>query len=255
MSVAVEKYKPRALGSVSDLTRSGRKLHRAVGKKEGQALALAIGCGYHLFALKVETAQNGDWAKVRDKVAGSHTAASRYMQIALGFCTDAGRIEAAGTIPNALEVCRDLDLPKVTLEVAQASLDALEAMRDLPELEAEDTSGWSDEELELRADLENECTVVVNLGTHANLVAWAEARGLLIRIDRTTIWGNPFKLGEPPDGDGDRATVIASYHHHYLPNKPSLLARLDELQGKALGCWCAPEPCHGDGLREAVEDG
>lgn len=114
---------------------------------------------------------------------------------------------------------------------------------------------WSDEERELRTELEADLTIVINLGRHRNLAAWAQAEGLLVKIDRTTIWGNPFKVGEPPEGDGDRATVIAAYHNHYLPHRPSLLARLDELQGKALGCWCVPEPCHGDGLREALEDG
>jgi len=97
MGVAVEKYKPRSLGSVAALTRSGRKLHQAVGKKEGQALALAIGCGYHLFALKVETAQNGDWGRVCEQVAGSPRTARTYMQIALGFRQSPAEIEAAGT--------------------------------------------------------------------------------------------------------------------------------------------------------------
>jgi len=209
MGAAVEKYKPRAVHSVAALTRSGRKLHQAVGRREEQALALAIGCGYHLLALKIETAQNGAWAKVRDKVAGSSPTESRYRQIALGFSSDPKRIETAGTIENALEVCRDLDLPKVTLEVARTFLDTFE----LPENIApppEDDSDWSDEERALRDELAEGLTVVVNLGTQPNLVAWAERRGLLARIDRTTIWGNPFKLGDPPDGDGDRATVIAA---------------------------------------------
>ena len=52
------------------------------------------------------------------------------------------------------------------------------------------------------------------------------------------------KLGK----DGDRATVIASYRDHYQPFKPSLLTRLGELRGKALGRWYALEPCHADVL-------
>ena len=70
------------------------------------------------------------------------------------------------------------------------------------------------------------------------------ATGLFVRVDRTTPWGNPFELGK----DGDRATVIAAYRDHYPPSKPSLLGRLGELRGKALGCWCAPLPCHADVL-------
>jgi hypothetical protein len=35
-----------------------------------------------------------------------------------------------------------------------------------------------------------------------------------------------------------------------LGNHPDLLARLPELRGKVLGCWCHPEQCHGDTLAE-----
>ena len=42
----------------------------------------------------------------------------------------------------------------------------------------------------------------------------------------------------------------------HLPSRPDLLARLGELRGKALGCWCAPLACHGDVLAgAAAEDG
>ena len=109
---------------------------------------------------------------------------------------------------------------------------------------------WSEEEEQLRARLEAGETIVVSLrARHANLVQWAEQRGLFVRIDRRSDWGNPFEL---PD-DGDRETVIANYRDHYLPHKPSLLAKLHTLRGKALACWCAPEPCHGDVLKQATE--
>jgi len=51
---------------------------------------------------------------------------------------------------------------------------------------------------------------------------------------------------------GDRAAVIAAYRDRHLPSRPDLLARLGELRGKALGCWCAPLACHADVLSEAV---
>jgi hypothetical protein len=47
--------------------------------------------------------------------------------------------------------------------------------------------------------------------------------------------------------------VIDAYAYHYLPHKPSLLAKLDTLRGKVLGCWCSPEACHGDILATALE--
>jgi hypothetical protein len=85
---------------------------------------------------------------------------------------------------------------------------------------------------------------------HANLVRWAQADGRLVSVDRRTEWGNPFELPH----DGDRETVIRNYAEHYLPNKPSLLSRLHELRGKALACWCAPDPCHGDVLKSGAEN-
>lgn len=64
-----------------------------------------------------------------------------------------------------------------------------------------------------------------------------------IRIDRATKWGNPFKIGR----DGTREQVIERYER-WLPEQPHLMAALDELRGKVLGCWCAPKSCHGDVL-------
>lgn len=89
-------------------------------------------------------------------------------------------------------------------------------------------------------------TVVVNM--RDDMARALEARGLLTRIDRGTPWGNPFILDE----DGDRSQVIEAYRAHYLPHKPSLLRQLPTLRGRALGCWCAPESCHGDVLKEAL---
>lgn len=58
-------------------------------------------------------------------------------------------------------------------------------------------------------------------------------------------WANPFKIGK----DGTRKEVMAK-HREWLKEQPELLARLPELKGKILGCWCAPEECHGDLLSE-----
>ena len=75
-----------------------------------------------------------------------------------------------------------------------------------------------------------------------------------IYIGRPSRWGNPFKVGR----DGSREEVIAKYRTYVL-SRPDLVAALPELQGKVLGCWCAPEPCHGDVLAELacrlVEEG
>jgi hypothetical protein len=107
---------------------------------------------------------------------------------------------------------------------------------------------WSAEERKKRALLERGIAVAVNIRRHGDLIAWAKQGGLFVRVDRATPLGNPFVIGR----DGDRATVIARYRD-YLRRSPALLARLDDLRGKALGCWCAPEACHADALIEELE--
>lgn len=69
-----------------------------------------------------------------------------------------------------------------------------------------------------------------------------------VYIGRPSKWGNPFVMGR----DGTRAEVVAKYRAHVL-RRPDLLAALKELKGKALGCWCAPQACHGDVLAELSE--
>jgi hypothetical protein len=60
-----------------------------------------------------------------------------------------------------------------------------------------------------------------------------------------SVWANPFKI----DKDGNRDQVIQKYKE-YILSKPELLQKLPQLKGKTLGCWCSPEKCHGDVLKE-----
>jgi hypothetical protein len=111
----------------------------------------------------------------------------------------------------------------------------------------------TEDEADLKWQVSQGETIVVNMradGPHASLVPWLKEQGLLVKIDRTGPWGNPFVM----DADGSRDDVINAYEKYYLPHKPSLLNRIDELNGKALGCWCAPEPCHGHVLKARVDD-
>ncbi len=99
-----------------------------------------------------------------------------------------------------------------------------------------------------RATVEAGGTVTAHTTRDKALIAWAIARGAYVRIDRRSAWGNPFRIGD----DGDRAEVIACFGSH-VRSRPDLIARLGELRGKVLGCWCHPEPCHGDALIELLE--
>jgi hypothetical protein len=66
---------------------------------------------------------------------------------------------------------------------------------------------------------------------------------------KASIWANPFVIGK----DGTRVEVMAKYRE-YLMTKPELLERIPELKGKVLGCWCAPEACHGDLLSQLANE-
>jgi hypothetical protein len=63
-------------------------------------------------------------------------------------------------------------------------------------------------------------------------------------------WGNPFRIGR----DGSRKQVIAAYRRwlwDQLCCGEIELRELIALHGKRLGCWCAPEQCHGQILEAA----
>lgn len=70
-----------------------------------------------------------------------------------------------------------------------------------------------------------------------------------VYIGRPSKWGNPFKIGK----DGTREEVIEKYRNYILMNN-DLLNSLSELKDKVLGCWCYPEPCHGDVLIELLNN-
>jgi hypothetical protein len=68
-----------------------------------------------------------------------------------------------------------------------------------------------------------------------------------VYIGRPSKWENPFVIGK----DGTRKEVIAKYRK-YIMTRKDLLESLHELEGKRLGCFCAPMACHGDVLVELV---
>jgi len=68
-----------------------------------------------------------------------------------------------------------------------------------------------------------------------------------------SIWANPFKIGR----DGTREEVVCAYEsliRDRIQADPLLLSQLLSLKGKVLGCWCAPELCHGDALLRLIDE-
>lgn len=71
----------------------------------------------------------------------------------------------------------------------------------------------------------------------------------IIPIDRRSIFGNPFKIGE----NNTRKGVIEKYKiwfYNKIKTDKNFKTCVNNLKGKTLGCWCTPLPCHGDVIIE-----
>ena len=69
-----------------------------------------------------------------------------------------------------------------------------------------------------------------------------------VYIGRPSKWGNPIPVpGKGYDRVADPENILGRYEE-YIRSRPELMASLHELHGKVLGCWCAPQRCHGDVL-------
>lgn len=81
-----------------------------------------------------------------------------------------------------------------------------------------------------------------------------------VKVDRSTVRGNPWatekarEVGFAGDDDDLRLTVVGMFRNgcdRCLPVVAGIIARIDELRGKNLACWCPlDQPCHADVLLE-----
>jgi hypothetical protein len=74
-----------------------------------------------------------------------------------------------------------------------------------------------------------------------------------VKVDRTTKWGNPFRIGDihPKCGHPMRLDDTVELFRERIGRGPPF--DIDqiraELRGRNLGCWCPPgQPCHADVL-------
>ena len=84
-----------------------------------------------------------------------------------------------------------------------------------------------------------------------------------IYIGRPSKWGNPFTHRSSRTCAEiqvvDRNEAIVAYRqwirgYRQVPGRePPSLEEIKSLQGKILGCWCKPLPCHGDVLAELAD--
>ncbi|MCP2259680.1 protein of unknown function (DUF4326) [Streptoalloteichus tenebrarius] len=102
--------------------------------------------------------------------------------------------------------------------------------------------------------------VVVNVrrsGPHGRLVPW------LVEHDLITYVGHAGPRHSWPDSDfaspfvkeakTDREAMVRHYREWLAEHRELERRARTELKGRALGCWCAPQPCHADVLAELVE--
>jgi hypothetical protein len=122
----------------------------------------------------------------------------------------------------------------------------------------EEADRWSADERALGRHVLDGDTVVVNVrksGPHRHLVPWLVDTGLLSYVGHAgnrhswpeSDFANPFVR----EAKLDREQMVQHYRD-WLAEQPELLRRIKsgELTGRALGCWCAPKPCHADVLAE-----
>lgn len=75
-----------------------------------------------------------------------------------------------------------------------------------------------------------------------------------MKVDRSTIWGNPFKVGD--FGIPDAKAAVQRYREWMDgrvagPKPPGIVEVRTLLGGKNLACWCRPgDWCHADVLLE-----
>ena len=78
-------------------------------------------------------------------------------------------------------------------------------------------------------------------------------------IGRPSKWGNPFTHKQ--DGKtlakyvvSTREEAVEAYRTWITEGEGKhLLSHLSELEGKVLGCWCAPLACHGEVLLDLID--
>ena len=72
---------------------------------------------------------------------------------------------------------------------------------------------------------------------------WRKPEGSVI-VDRTSKWGNPFKVGDTEVPDNE--TAVQKFKDWCTEIEPE---ELEELRGKDLVCFCRlDQPCHADVL-------
>lgn len=79
--------------------------------------------------------------------------------------------------------------------------------------------------------------------------------GYDIYIGRGSKWGNPYKIDDKIGMTREHVIELYRKWIMYTVKGIELQKDLHELEGKSLGCYCEPLPCHGDIFVELIEKG
>lgn len=84
-------------------------------------------------------------------------------------------------------------------------------------------------------------TTVVNIKTGAQFDEYIGRAG----HGYSGYFGNPFRI-TPGQPRGSTLDKFRTYFYDRLSTDSEFKARVLQLKGKRLGCFCKPYPCHGD---------
>jgi hypothetical protein len=162
--------------------------------------------------------------------------------------------EMVGASRSNIQTARKLkqEAPELIPLIASGEMTLYEASKEVKKIVKDNKGSTSDipkEDSDLIKKMKTGETVVINIDKNFHALKYAKDNDLYVQVDRWSDWGNPYLIGQ----DGDRDQVIESYQI-YFGRKFGLQNKLHSLKGKALGCHCYPERCHGDHLK-ALADG
>ena len=90
------------------------------------------------------------------------------------------------------------------------------------------------------------CSRTNQLGTAAKL---QDETKINQKCPPASKWGNPYCIDTK---NGLDRTKVIHLFEKYLMNNAELRDSVNELFGKKLGCWCAPQQCHGEFLHRSA---
>lgn len=239
-------------GTASDAIALVMRTNKRRNLNSGQWATIAVE-SEHLIAVIREQVEGKKLAKQKANAANQHTESALAQKIvptqnkgeketahktAELFNTNRTYVNQAAKIKQAApDVFEKVKAGRMTMQ------DATKVVRAIP------TEPWLADEGLRKSQLEAGKTCVANAERDKNLIQWAEKKGLVLRVDRSTEWGNPFIL----DVDGDRDEVCSLYAAMYLPYKRGLIAKAAMHKGKLLVCHCYPQRCHADSIAQLID--